>query len=156
MMSPWSFLQRIHQSEALSNESLVAAPRWDLCCASSGKAALCSTAQYCFTGLIENEIPDLKLPWRGCLCHPSFHSHIHSGSLVQVASLCHPLMQPTACTFEGRKWFLWRENLPFYCFPGSSLETVMLIVLCFDFAYSKLERVWHIFCVLYTLTEETF
>lgn len=33
-----------------------------LCCASSGKAALCSTDQYCFTGLIENEIPDPKLP----------------------------------------------------------------------------------------------
>lgn len=153
MMSLWLFLQRIHQTEAPSTESLVAAPRWDLGCASCGKAALCSTDQYCFTGLIENEIPDLKLPWRGRLCHPSLHSYIHSGSLVQVASLCHPLIQPTACPSKGRKWFLWRENLLFYSFPvpESSLETVMLVILCFDFAYSK-----QIFYVLYTLTEETF
>lgn len=130
-----------------------------LCCANSGKAALCSTDQYCFTGLTENEIPDPRLPWRGHPCHPFIHSFIHSGSLVQVASLSHPLIQPTtACPFEGRKWFLWRENLVFYSFPvpGSSLKTVMLVILCFDFAYSELERVWQIFCVLYTLTEEVF
>lgn len=47
------------------------------CCAtwSSVKAAPRSSGQYCFTGLVGNEIPDVRVPWEGLFCHPFIHGH---------------------------------------------------------------------------------
>lgn len=42
---------------------------------SSVEGTLCSTDQYCVTGLVDNEVPDLRVPWRGLFCHPLIHGH---------------------------------------------------------------------------------
>lgn len=83
-------------------------------------------------------------PWSQGALKRTFLPSIHSRSLIQVVSLGHPLIQTTACHFKGRKLFLWEENLLFTA-PGSSLKTMMQVILSFDFAYGELERLWRFF-----------